>query len=62
MSGIEKTYVSDIDLKLAKFNAENPKSAAQQTEFDKYQAIYKKRDNMQLDTANSKQSIEDLLD
>lgn len=41
---IDKHYVSDIDKKLAEFDAAHPKSRAQQAEYDKYQKIYRMRD------------------
>jgi hypothetical protein len=37
-------YVSAIDEKLAVFNAKNPRSEAQQAEFQKYQRIGRLRD------------------
>ena len=44
MSKIDKHFVSDIDRKLAEFDATHVKSAAQQAEYDKYQRIYQLRD------------------
>lgn len=44
MSKIDKHFVSNIDKKMAEFNATHPKSVAQQTEYDKYQRIYHLRD------------------
>ena len=44
MKKIDKQYVSEIDKKLAGFDATHPKSAAQQAEYDKYQRIYHLRD------------------
>lgn len=44
MKKIDKHYVSDIDQKMAEFDAHHAKSAAQQAEIDKYQIIYQKRD------------------
>ncbi len=41
---IYKQFVSDIDQALNNFNANNPRSAAQQAEIDKYQQIHQKRD------------------
>lgn len=46
MKKIDKHYVSDIDKKLAEFDAINPKSAAQQAEYKKYQRIFQRRDNI----------------
>lgn len=62
MSKIHKTYVSPIDEKLAKFNAEHKDSPAQKTEREKYARIYELRDNMQLNMGQKQQNIEDLLD
>lgn len=44
MSKIDKHFVSEIDKKMAQFDATHPKSPAQQAEFDKYQRIYQMRD------------------
>jgi len=44
MVKIDKHFVSEIDKKMAKFDATHEKSAAQQAEFEKYQRIYKMRD------------------
>lgn len=44
MRKIDKHYVSEIDKKLAEFDATHAKSPAQQAEFNKYQSIYRKRD------------------
>ncbi|HLB56927.1 MAG TPA: CBU_0585 family protein [Coxiellaceae bacterium] len=44
MSKIDKHFVSNIDKKMAEFNATHPKSAAQQAEYEKYQRIYHLRD------------------
>lgn len=44
MSKIDKHFVSEIDKKMAEFNATHPRSAAQQAEYDKYQHIYHSRD------------------
>lgn len=44
MKKIDKHYVSEIDKKLAEFDASHKKSPAQQAEFDKYQKIYQLRD------------------
>lgn len=48
MSKRKHAFVSDIDQKLAAFDSNHPRSAAQQTEYDKYQDIYQKRDNIHL--------------
>ncbi len=44
MKSIDKHFVSEIDKKMAEFDATHAKSPAQQAEFDKYQKIYRKRD------------------
>lgn len=44
MSTIDKHFVSEIDKKLAEFDATHQKSAAQEAEHDKYQRIYRLRD------------------
>jgi hypothetical protein len=44
MSKIDKHFVSEIDKKMAEFNATHAKSAEQQAEFEKYQRIYRLRD------------------
>lgn len=44
MKKLDKQFVSEIDKKLAAFDATHPKSAAQQAEIDKYQRIYQLRD------------------
>lgn len=44
MAKIDKHFVSEIDKKLAEFDAKHAKSAAQQAEHDKYQRIYHLRD------------------
>jgi len=44
MSKIDKHFVSEIDKKMAEFDATHPKSASQQAEYDKYQRIYRLRD------------------
>ena len=44
MSKIDKHFVSEIDKKLAEFDATHQKSAAQQAEYDKYRRIYQLRD------------------
>jgi hypothetical protein len=43
MMKIDKHFVSEIDKKIAEFNATHPKSPEQQAEFDKYQRIYQMR-------------------
>ncbi len=45
MRKIDKHYVSEIDKKLAEFDAIHPKSRSQQAEYDKYQRIYRLRDS-----------------
>lgn len=45
MRKIDKHYVSDIDKKLAEFDATHPKSRSQQAEYEKYQRIYRLRDS-----------------
>ena len=45
MKKIDRYYVSEIDKKMAEFNQLHPNSASQQFEHEKYQAIYKRRDN-----------------
>ena len=45
MRKLKKHFVSDIDKKLAEFNASNPKSASQQAEIEKYRKIFELRDN-----------------
>jgi hypothetical protein len=57
MRKIDKHYVSDIDKKLAEFDAANPKSRAQQAEYDKYQKIYRMRDEV----SNTHLETEDLF-
>lgn len=44
MSSIDKHFVSDIDKKMAEFDATHPKSAAQKAEYEKYQRIFQRRD------------------
>lgn len=44
MQKTNKHYVSDIDIKLAEFDAINPKSASQQAEIAKYKRVYRLRD------------------
>ena len=44
MSKIDKHFVSEIDKKMAEFDATHQQSAAQQAEFNKYQRIYHMRD------------------
>jgi S-adenosylmethionine:tRNA-ribosyltransferase-isomerase (queuine synthetase) len=46
MNKRDKHFVSEIDKKMIQFNATHEKSAAQQTEFNKYQVIYAKRDTV----------------
>jgi len=47
MKKLDKQFVSDIDKKLAEFDATHPKSAAQQAEIAKYERIYALRDGTQ---------------
>ena len=44
MSKIDKHFISEIDKKMAEFDATHAKSAAQQAEYGKYQRIYQLRD------------------
>jgi hypothetical protein len=44
MQPIYKNYVSAIDIKMAEFDALNPKSASQQAEIAKYKRITRLRD------------------
>lgn len=44
MKKIDKHYVSDIDKKMAEFDAQYEKSPAQKAEYNKYQRIYHLRD------------------
>jgi hypothetical protein len=44
MQPINKNYVSAIDIKMAEFDALNPKSASQQAEIAKYKRITRLRD------------------
>lgn len=44
MQKTNKHYVSAIDIKLAEFDAINPKSGSQQAEIAKYKRIYRLRD------------------
>jgi hypothetical protein len=44
MSKIDKHFVSEIDKKIAEFNATHAKSPAQKAEYDKYQRISQQRD------------------
>ena len=46
MRKIDKHYVSEIDKKLAQFDATHPKSRSQQAEYDKYQRIHQMRDGV----------------
>ena len=57
MREIDKHYVSEIDKKLAEFDATHPKSRAQQAEHDKYQRIYRLRD----EPASSEPKEDDIL-
>ena len=50
---LNKQYISDIDQKLAAFDATHPKSPAQQAEFDKYQHIDALRDHVEKTDASS---------
>lgn len=45
MKKIDKHYVSEIDKKMAEFNAAHPLSAEQKAEHDKYKHIDQLRDN-----------------
>lgn len=44
MKKLDKQFVSEIDQKLAQFDATHPKSSSQQAESDKYKRIYHLRD------------------
>ena len=44
MRKIDKHFVSEIDKKLAEFDATHPQSPAQRAEFEKYQHLYRLRD------------------
>ncbi len=44
MQKTNKNYVSPIDIKLAEFDAINPRSASQQAEINKYKRINRLRD------------------
>jgi len=44
MPKTNKHYVSAIDVKMAEFDAINPKSASQQAEIAKYKRIFRLRD------------------
>lgn len=44
MEPVNKKYVSPIDIKLAEFDALNPKSASQLAEISKYKRISRLRD------------------
>ncbi len=46
MSKINRYYVSEIDKKMAEFNRSHKRSKSQQREYDKYQDVYAKRDNV----------------
>lgn len=45
MQKLDKRFVSEIDKKLAAFDANHRNSPAQQAEIDKYARIYALRDN-----------------
>lgn len=44
MSKIDKHFISEIDKKMAEFDATHANSSAQQAEFNKYQKIFHLRD------------------
>jgi hypothetical protein len=44
MTKINRNYVSEIDKKMAEFNRTHKRSKSQQAEYDKYQAVFTKRD------------------
>ena len=44
MKKINSKYISSIDKKMAEFNRTHKLTESQQAEHDKYQEIYKKRD------------------
>ncbi|PHQ81111.1 MAG: hypothetical protein COB66_03095 [Coxiella sp. (in: Bacteria)] len=56
MKKVNKHFVSDIDKKLAEFNASRPRSASQLSEIEKYQKIFALRDNPEV-THTSQGSI-----
>ncbi len=53
MRKIDKHYVSDIDKKLAEFDATHERSCSQQAEYDKYQRIYRLRDSETPNTSDT---------
>ena len=56
MSKIDKHFVSEIDKKMAEFDATHEKSAAQKAEYEKYQGIYLRRDT-EVDVDTSKEDL-----
>lgn len=44
MKNIDKQFVSEIDKKMAEFDATHSKSASQQAEIEKYRKIHQLRD------------------
>ena len=58
MGKVDSNYVSDIDKKLAEYNATHPKTASQQVEIDKYQRIHQLRDQA-VDQADVEEDIWD---
>ena len=57
MAKINKQFVSEIDKRLAEFNATHAKSAAQQAEIDKYSRIYEQRDKVDAPQDNDDDSL-----
>ena len=57
MAKINKQFVSEIDKRLAEFNATHAKSAAQQDEIDKYSTIYEQRDKVDAPQDNDDDSL-----
>lgn len=45
MGKVDSNYISDIDKKLAEYNASHPKTPSQQAEIDKYHRIHHLRDH-----------------
>ena len=59
MGKTDKHYVSDIDKKLAEFDAVNPKSASQLAEIAKYKRLNRKRDKKIIPPARHRKLWED---
>ncbi len=56
MRKIDKHFVSDIDTKMAEFDATHTQSASQKAEYEKHQRIYQRRDTP-IETGNSKKDL-----